>query len=104
MILKIFPNNDRDAASQAARLLFVNPDTDADFDPDHAAPITGITLRLPTTYVARLQVLAVNAKVSRNTMAQLVLKAGFDSVFSLLPPEVAEKLMVEVINEANVSY
>lgn len=91
-----FPNDDPSAASQAARLLFVNPDIPQDYDPDDLAPITGITLRIPATVVARLQVLATNAGVSRNVMAQLILKAGFESVFSLLPEEEVERLQEEI--------
>ena len=94
-----FPNDDRTAAAQAARLLFVNPATASDFDPDDTAPISGITIRIPATQIARLQVLARNAKVSRNTMAQLVLKAGFENIFGLLPPETVEDLQQEIIAE-----
>ena len=94
-----FPNDDTTAAAQAARLLFVNPATASDFDEDDAAPISGITIRIPATHIARLQVLARNAKVSRNTMAQLVLKAGFESIFGLLPPELVEDLQEEIITE-----
>lgn len=94
-----FPNDDKSAAAQAARLLFVNPATDSDFDGDDDVPITGITVRIPATYVARLQVLARNGGVSRNAMAQLILKAGFQSVFALLPPEQAAELMDEVHHE-----
>ena len=92
-----FPNDSSSAASQAARLLFVNPDIPEDYDPDDVAPITGITLRIPSTVVARLQVLATNAGVSRNTMAQLILKAGFESVFALLPEDKVESLREEIL-------
>ena len=92
-----FPNDSPSAASQAARLLFVNPDAPSDYDPDDIAPVTGITLRLPSTVVARLQVLATNGNVSRNVMAQLILKAGMESVFSLLPEEEVERLHEEIL-------
>ena len=95
----IFPNDDNTAAAQAARLLFINPETNSDYDPDWASPLMGITIRVPASYVARLQVLARSGNVSRNAMAQLVMKAGFDSIFSLLPNEFAENLMVGVVNE-----
>jgi hypothetical protein len=99
MTTRPFPNDERSAAAQAARLLFVNPPTGSDQDPDEGAPIAGITVRIPATYIARLQVLAEYGKVSRNTMAQLVMKAGFESIFELLPPEMVEELHAAILAE-----
>ena len=99
MTTQPFPNDDSSAAAQAARLLFVNTSTSSDFDDDDTAPVAGITIRIPATYVARLQVLARNGRVSRNTMAQLVMKAGFESIFCLLPPEYLEDMQEEIIAE-----
>lgn len=94
--MKPFPTDGGGAAEMAARLLFVNP---PEVDDDDSSPICGITIRIPATYLARLNVLAKHGGVSRNAMVQLILKAGFESVFALLPPEFAEELMEQVISE-----
>lgn len=99
MSRSLFPNDDPSAAAQAARLLFVNPQTNSDIDDDENAPLFSMTVRIPATHVARLTVLARHSKVSRNAMTQLVLKAGFESIFSLLPPEFAQEMQEEIMTE-----
>ena len=66
-----------------------------DYDPDEAHELFSMSLRVPDPVRAMLDAMAVQAGVSRNTMAIDVIRAGIQDVLSKLPDGLKDELIEE---------
>lgn len=66
-----------------------------DYDPDEAYELFSMSLRVPDPVRGMLDAMAVQAGVSRNTMAIDVIRAGIQDVLSKLPAGLRDELVEE---------
>lgn len=66
-----------------------------DYDLDEAYELFSMSLRVPDPVRAMLDAMAVQAGVSRNTMAIDVIRAGIQDVLSKLPDGLKDELIEE---------
>ncbi len=81
------------AVSRAASLLGRRSD---DEDDDFGNPgIFAMSVRLPSNIASLVSAMANHAGISRNEMANLIVEAGIDAIFSATDPESAAEIHQE---------
>ena len=83
----------KSAVSRAASLLGRRSDDD---DDDFGNPgIFAMSVRLPSNIASLVSSMANHAGISRNEMANLIVEAGIDAIFSATDPESAAEIHEE---------